>query len=57
MVDLEVLELALAKEKASIEFYKKIIAEHSALKDIGYELLNEEEKHKEAIKKKIAELK
>jgi len=56
MVDVEVLKLALSKEEESIGVYKNLMAEHSALKDLLYFLINEEQKHKILIEKKIEEL-
>ena len=56
MVDIEVLELAMSKEQDSIRLYQKLIAEHPNLKDLGYMLLTEEQKHKALIEKKIMEL-
>jgi len=56
MIDVEVMEIALSNEEKSIELYQKLIADHPGLKDILYQLLIEEQKHKSAIEKKIYEL-
>jgi rubrerythrin len=56
MIELEGLKLALSKEQNAVETYKKLLAEHPALKELFYFLLNEEEKHAAMIEKKIAEL-
>ena len=52
----EALELALAREKASIELYKKLAAEHKVAEEIFTLLFNEENKHKKLIENKIFEL-
>ena len=56
MIDIEVLQLALSKEETSIKVYERIIADHPGLKDLAYELLNEEQRHKAKIEKKIFDL-
>lgn len=56
MIEIEALKLALSKEQNAVGTYKKLLAEHPALKDLFYFLLNEEEKHVMLIEKKIAEL-
>ena len=56
MIEFEALKLALSKEQDAVVAYKKLLAEHPALKDLFYFLLNEEEKHVAMIEKKIAEL-
>lgn len=56
MIAIEALNLALSKERDAVAYYKKMIGEHPALKDLLYYLLNEEEKHVAMIEKKIAEL-
>ena len=56
MTPVEALELALKKEKAAIELYRNMAIEHPNIKDLLYNLLNEEEKHKALIEKKIIEL-
>lgn len=56
MIEFEALKLALSKEQEAVVAYKKLLAEHSGLKDLFYFLLNEEEKHVSMIEKKIAEL-
>ncbi|MDP2940435.1 MAG: hypothetical protein Q8O13_10250 [Candidatus Omnitrophota bacterium] len=56
MIQIEALKLALSKEQNAVEAYKRLLAEHPALKDLFYFLLNEEQKHVAMIEKKIAEL-
>ena len=56
MTPAEALKIALSKETSSIELYKKLSADHTAIRDLLSNLLNEEEKHKKMIEKKIAEL-
>lgn len=56
MGPIEALNLALAKEKESIELYQKFSTEHQIAKDIFLFLMNEEYKHKQLIEKKISEL-
>ncbi len=56
MIVIEALELALSKEQDAVAGYKRLLAEHPALKDLFYFLLNEEQKHVVMIEKKIAEL-
>lgn len=56
MIELEALQLALAKEEDAIKTYTQMIADHPVLKDLFYSLLSEEEKHKALIEKRIAEL-
>lgn len=57
MNPVEALELALSKEEAAISLYKKLALEHSVIKELLEGLLNEEEKHKQIIERKISELK
>lgn len=57
MGPIEALELAKKKETQSIALYQKFIVEHPAAKDVFEFLLDEEEKHKQLIDKKILELK
>ena len=58
MTNVEVLKIALSNEEKSIELYQKLISDHpdSDLKDMLYQLLTEEQKHKSVIEKKIYEL-
>ncbi len=56
MTPIEALKLALSKEKASIKLYQNLAVEHTAIKELFYTLLNEEEKHKKLIEEKIAQL-
>jgi rubrerythrin len=53
----EALELALSKEKDSISLYEKFYNDFPAAKDTFLFLLNEEQKHRQIIEKKIVELK
>ncbi|MCF7908560.1 MAG: hypothetical protein K9L86_06815 [Candidatus Omnitrophica bacterium] len=56
MTLIEALDLALKKETASIEIYRKMGREHPALKELCLFLENEEQKHKKMIEKKIVQL-
>lgn len=53
MTPVEALKLALTKENASIEFYNKLNLKHPSLKELFSFLVNEEEKHKLLIERKI----
>lgn len=52
----EALEIALGKEKAAVEIYRKFSIEHPVMRDLFEFLMNEEEKHVILIEKKIAGL-
>ena len=56
MGPIEALTIALSKEKASIELYNKFYLKHPVIKDTFSFLINEEQKHKQLIENKIAEL-
>ena len=56
MIDIEVLQIALAKEENAIETYQKMLAEHPNLKELLSLLVTEEQKHRLLIQKKIEEL-
>lgn len=56
MIPIEALELALSKEKETIELYEKFSAEHPVAKDTFLFLAEEEHKHKQLLEKKIHEL-
>jgi rubrerythrin len=56
MVDVEVLEIALSKEKDAIETYQEMLLDHPNLTDLLSFLLTEEQKHKILIEKRIFEL-
>jgi rubrerythrin len=56
MGPVDALKLALNKEQGSIELYNKLNLEHPALKELFLFLVNEEEKHKQLIEKKIQEV-
>jgi rubrerythrin len=53
MTLLEALKLALKKEEASIELYKKLLITNKPLEDLLTLLLNEEFKHKKLIEEEI----
>lgn len=57
MGPIEALELALGKEIEAKNLYESFIAQHPQTKEIFTFLMNEEEKHKQLIEKKIVELK
>lgn len=56
MTPIEALRLAQSKEEGSIELYRRLSGEHSAIKDLLLSLLNEEEKHKKLIEERIVQL-
>jgi len=56
MGPVEALRLALSKEVASIKLYNKLCLEHPELKELLLSLVNEEEKHKLLIEKRIGEI-
>ena len=56
MGPVDALNLALVKEKDSVDLYHRLSIEHEAVKDIFIFLMNEEYKHKQLIEKKIVEL-
>ena len=56
MTPVDALNLALSKEEDAITLYNRLALEHSAIRDILLTLVNEEEKHKILIKKKIVEI-
>jgi rubrerythrin len=51
----EALQMALEKEKAAVELYRKLYIDHPAMKELFEFLMNEEEKHVKLIEKKISE--
>jgi rubrerythrin len=53
MSPVEALKLALAKEVEAIELYGTLDFKHPEIKDIFDFLLNEEQKHKQLLEKKI----
>ncbi len=53
---IEALKMALTREEASIELYRRFAVEHKVAEDIFIFLFNEENKHKALIEKKIFEL-
>jgi rubrerythrin len=56
MGPVEALKIALSREEDSIAVYQKFSVEHQELKEMFFLLINEEEKHKKMIEKKIVEL-
>ena len=56
MGPIDALKLALAKEIETAQLYEKYSTEFPVAKDIFVFLLNEEQKHKVLIEKKITEL-
>jgi len=56
MTVMEALKLALSKEIAAIEMYRKLAIEHTAISELLNSLMNEEEKHKKLLEQKILEL-
>lgn len=56
MIDIEVLQLALSKEEEAIQLYQKMIQTNPAIKDLLYELVTEEQKHKILLQKRIWDL-
>jgi rubrerythrin len=56
MTDVEVLRLASSEESKAIKLYQGMLADQPHLKDILLILINEEQKHKKIIEKKISEL-
>lgn len=56
MTDVEALKIALSKEERAIELYQKFLTEQPNIKEVFSFLLNEEQKHKQLIEKKISEI-
>jgi len=56
MGPVEALELAISKEIEAIEIYQKYAADYPAIKDTFWFLADEEQKHKQLLEKKKAEL-
>ncbi|MBN1913765.1 MAG: hypothetical protein JW788_05125 [Candidatus Omnitrophica bacterium] len=56
MIPIEALKLALSEEAKAIQLYDKLGAEHPGLKETFTFLINEENRHKQLLEKKIAEL-
>jgi len=56
MIEIEALQLALSKEEAAIKLYGELAAMHPGLKDLFYNMVTEEQKHKRWIEKKIVEI-
>jgi len=56
MTPVEALELALSKETEAIGIYQKFANEYKVANDVFTFLVNEEQKHKQLLEKKIHEL-
>ncbi|MDP1852922.1 MAG: ferritin family protein [Candidatus Omnitrophota bacterium] len=58
VVPLEVLQIALGKEKEAYKFYEEMLAKHSSsvIKDILISLKDAEYKHEKIIEEKISEI-
>jgi rubrerythrin len=56
MGPIEALGLARQKEIEAADRYRELAQNFPEIKDLAYMLLNEEEKHKQMIEKKIVEL-
>jgi len=56
MGPVEALKIALARETASIDLYNKFCLQFPELKELLLFLVNEEEKHRQLIEKKITEV-
>jgi rubrerythrin len=56
MTATEALKVALAKEENAIKLYKDMANKYPEIRDLLLSLLNEEEKHKQLISKKIQEI-
>ena len=56
MGPVEALEFAVNKEAEAVELYRKFYIAHPQLKDTFSFLINEEEKHKKLLERKIREL-
>lgn len=56
MTSVEALKLALSKEEQSIKLYQKLANEHREIEGLLSYLVNEEQKHKIMIEKKIEEV-
>ena len=56
MIDVEVLKIALLKEKDAIKTYQEMLAKHPNLAELLSFLITEEQKHKALIEAKITEL-
>jgi rubrerythrin len=56
MIDIEVLKIALAKEKDAIKTYQEMLLQHPNLTELLSLLITEEQKHKILIENKIIEL-
>lgn len=56
MIDIEILKIALLKEKDAIRTYQEMLSQHPNLTELLSLLITEEQKHKILIEKKIMEL-
>ena len=56
MDSVQALRIALKQEEDAIEFYTNMALEHSVIKELFNDLVNEEMAHKKKIEKRISEL-
>ncbi|MFA5144689.1 MAG: ferritin family protein [Candidatus Omnitrophota bacterium] len=56
MLPIEALKLALSKETEAIILYNKLSLEYPGLKDVFSFLVNQEEKHRQLLEKRIYEM-
>jgi rubrerythrin len=56
MIPIEALKLAVVEEVKAIALYEKFSLEHPTLKEIFAFLISEEQKHKQLLETRIAEL-
>jgi rubrerythrin len=56
MIPVEALKLALAKEVEAIELYSTLDFKHPEIREVFDFLVNEEQKHKQLLEKKIFEI-
>ena len=56
MTDVEMLRSALGEEEKAIKMYEGMLKDRPNLQDLLFSLISAEQKHKQLIEKKIAEL-
>jgi rubrerythrin len=56
MTPVQALELALSKENSAIQLYDNLALKYPEMKELLLFLMNEEEKHRQLIERKISEL-
>jgi rubrerythrin len=56
MTDVEMLRMALGEEEKAIKLYEGMMRDHPNLKDLLFELVSSEQRHKQVIEKKISEM-